>query len=189
MGTKTTAVAETPEKITYPEIFNEISESINRFENFFPLYDKLVTQIRYRDEKNELQNIILNKKDVSLEVEAAGGLTNDDKKHHINRLEVRGSAMLYGDSHPFIGFSLNLNFVGQKRNFSFMVAVTKGNGCDGHYGVWLHEDELMIRDGGSAFVKFSSKEDFDLVMKFCNYSIAKFNYGLLKKDHLKIYYK
>lgn len=78
-------------------------------------------------------------------------------------------------------FFISLRLYSQAHVYSFLVA--KNNRIDAGYLVQIENEEQIIRDGGHSYVKFSSAEDFEKVIKYCDECLATFN-SYLKKEKL-----
>jgi hypothetical protein len=90
----------------------------------------------------------------------------------IDKIEI-SPALYANSSDDFYSFFLKLNLYRGVYVFSFLFAKNKGGNAG--YLVQTENDELLIMDGGNGRVKFSSVDDFQRVIKFCDEYLAKFN--------------
>ncbi|MFZ4631618.1 MAG: hypothetical protein ACOYL8_00230 [Patescibacteria group bacterium] len=127
-------------------------------------------------------NLVIFQKEVSMEfVKACNGSMFHEDRGTLDKINISCSLRVKDSFRSLSDFFLRMHLYSGENTYSFIIAKNKGG--DAGYLVQTKDKELLIEDGGGAFVRFLSAEDFHKVINYCDESIEMVNV-FLKEDKL-----
>lgn len=145
---------------------NDVAKANQLAQQVFDLHDKI------RLENKDVDPEIIFSRNLEMLVIGTDNGDRSTVKTTLKKAEISYCAY-YVSGRAFSTFYLSLRLISHNKTFIFDIAKSKDGYED--YQVCYKEDKFRLQCGDGSFVVFNSKEDLQLILSFCNKSIAIFN--------------